>query len=298
MMVDDFITKDLSNRFADVGVEVHGIDEIHIGVFLREVFHCSDHVDEAFTEVLTAVTGDENKLLALGKTCDIVASGEKDFFLFCCKGRIILESIYDHVEGIDDGVAGDKDLALGFLLFQVLLTKRCRGEVVCGDATCYLTIHLLRPRAVDVMCAQTCFNMTDRYLLVECGEGGSGGGGGVTMYQHHIGLAFLEDITHAREHSSRDIIQVLTLLHDVEVIVGGYVEDAKHLIQHLAMLTGDAHDRLEILCIFLELLHQRSHLNGLWAGPKYEHNCFHYCTIVELFDYWRNKQEKHSSIDV
>ena len=46
------------------------------------------------------------------------------------------------------------------------------------------------------------------------------------------------------------------------------------------MLPRDAHESAEILRIFLEFLHQRSHLNGFRACSKDEHDGFHIC--VEL----------------
>ena len=54
----EVFAEDFMDGLADIGVEVHGIDEIHIGVFLREVFHGGDHVDETFTEVFSSMTRD------------------------------------------------------------------------------------------------------------------------------------------------------------------------------------------------------------------------------------------------
>ena len=51
--------KDLVNGLAHIGIEVHGVDEVDIGVLLVEVFHGGDHGDEAFAEVLTAMAGNQ-----------------------------------------------------------------------------------------------------------------------------------------------------------------------------------------------------------------------------------------------
>ena len=43
---------------------------------------------------------------------------------------------------------------------------------------------------------------------------------------------------------------------------------------------------LIIFRVFLELLHQWAHLNGLWTGSKYKHYCFHiyrFYSFVILF---------------
>lgn len=56
-------------------------------------------------------------------------------------------------------------------------------------------------------------------LLIERGEGGGSGCGGVAVDQYNIGLALFEHVTHAGEHASGDIIQVLSLFHNIEVEV-------------------------------------------------------------------------------
>lgn len=48
---------------AHIGVGVHGIDKVNLRVFLAKVFHRCDHRNEATTEILSTVTGDENELL-------------------------------------------------------------------------------------------------------------------------------------------------------------------------------------------------------------------------------------------
>ena len=62
---------------------------------------------------------DEDELLAVGKACYIIASIEEHLVLLCCKGGIALELIDYHVEGIDNGVAGDEDLTEGVLCLEV-----------------------------------------------------------------------------------------------------------------------------------------------------------------------------------
>ena len=158
---------------------------------------------------------------------------------------------------------------MGLFFLQILLTEGGGGKVVCGNAPCNLTIHLLRPRTVDVVGAQTSLNMTYRNLLIESSKCGCSTGGGIAVYQHHIGLALLEHIAHTSKNTGRDIVEVLPLLHDVQVVIGLHIKDSEHLVQHLTVLAGNTNDSLEIFRIFLELLHQWAHLNGLRTGSKY-----------------------------
>ena len=260
---------------AHVGVEVHRIDEIDLGVFLAEVFHRRDHRDESFAEVLSAVAGDENQLAlfvfvnVIVQSRDIVACSLEHVDLFIGHGLVALELIDHHMESIDDGVAGDEDLALGLLVEEGLLAEGRGGEVVGGDTAGDLAVHLLGPGAVDVVGAEAGLHVPHGNLLIEGCEGSGGGGCGVTVDQHHIGLALLEYVAHTGEHAGGDVVQVLSLLHNIEVEVGLHLEDAQHLVKHLAVLSRHAHNRLKLLRILLELLDQRAHLDRLRPRSKH-----------------------------
>ena len=268
-VLGEVFAEHLVDGLAYVGVEVHRIDEIDLGVFLAEVFHRRDHRDEAFTEVLATMAGDEDELASVVKAGDIVPCGLEDIDLLIGQGFVALEFIDHHMEGIDDGVAGNEDLALSLLFEEVLLAKGRGRKVVGGDAASDLAVHLLGPRAVYVVGAEAGLYVAHGNLLVERSEGSGGGGGGVAVDQHHIGLARLEHIAHTGEHAGGDIVQVLPLFHNIEVEVGLHLEDAQHLVQHLAVLSRHAHNRLKLLRILLELLHQRAHLNRLRPRSKH-----------------------------
>ena len=95
------------------------------------------------------------------------------------------------------------------------------------------------------------------------------------MYKYHIRTALLEHITKSSEDTCSNIGEVLTLLHDVEVVVRLDIEDGEHLVEHFAMLTGDAHDGFELSISLLKFLHKRTHLNGLGTSAKNEHYFLH-----------------------
>ena len=291
-VLGEVFAEHLVDGLAHVGIEVHRIDEIHVGIFLAEVFHCRDHRDETFAEVLAAVAGDQHQLASVVKAGDVVACGLEDVDLLIGKGLVALELIDHHMEGVDDGVAGDEDPALRLLVEEVLLAEGRGGEVVGGNAAGDLAVHLLGPGAVDVVGAEAGLHVAHGNLLVERSEGSGGGGGGVAVDQHHIGLARLEHVAHTGEHAGSDIVQVLSLLHNIEVEVGLHLEDAQHLVQHLAVLSRHAHNRLKLLRILLELLDQRTHLNRLWSRSKHKHYFFHYHDI----DYFLFNSEKNEKL--
>ena len=269
------LPENLADGLAHVRVQVHGVDEVHPGILLAQVLHGGDHADEAFAEVLAAMAGNQHQLAAVVEAGDVVAGVPEDIDLFIGEGFVALELVDDHVEGVDDGVARDEDVPMGLLIQEVLLAERGGREVVGGDAPGDLPVHLLRPGAVDVVGAEARFDMAHGDLLVERGERSRRAGGRVAMDQDHIWLHLRKHIAHPREHPRRHIIQVLPLLHDIQVEVRLHLEDPQHLVQHLPMLPRHAHDRLKLLRILLELLHQRAHLDGLRPGPENEHDFFH-----------------------
>ena len=84
-------------------------------------------------------------------------------------------------------------------------------------------------------------------LDVEASPGRDKCSGYIPMYQHHIGF-----------------LRLLTL------------------VQHLAVLPGDAHQGLNPLT-GLQLVDQRAHLDGLRPGAEYKHDLFHEARSFYLF---------------
>ena len=222
------------------------------------------------------MSGDEHERTAVGKAVDIVAGKAEHFFKLCIERTVVFDAVDYPIEGIDDGVACNGDMGIvDVFLQQVLTAECCRSEVVGSDAAGNLAVHLFGPRAEDVVRAESGFYVSNGDLLIECGEGGGCAGCCVAVDEHNVGLRFTQHVAHACKHAGSDIIEILSLLHDVEVEVGADVEDVKHLVEHLAVLTGDADNGLECIGMFLELLDKRRHLNGLRTGPENEHDFFH-----------------------
>lgn len=113
-------------------------------------------------------------------------------------------------------------------------------------------------------------------LAVEGGHGRRCGCCCVAVYEHDVGLAgFVEDLSHPFEHAHGNVGEVLPLAHDVEVVVGGDVENIEYLVEHLAVLSGDGDDGAELVGAFLELLYQGRHLYGFRPCAEYEHYGLH-----------------------
>lgn len=243
-------------RLADERVHVDGVDCLGVGVLLHHAADSAEHAVHGLSQVLAAVRRDEDEAgtfrpLELGVGIAFAHGG---------------------AQGVDARVAGDPDLRLRLALAEQVLLARLRGsEVVLAHDVDGLAVELLRPGAVDVVRAQAGLHMPHGDLQVEARERGGEAGRGVAVDQDDVGLLVLEDGLELDQYVARHVEQRLARLHDRQVVVGSHVEDAQHLVEHLAVLARHGHDGLELIRTRLELVDERAHLDGLRAGTEDEH---------------------------
>lgn len=255
----------LVRGFADERVHVDGVDRLCVRMLLHHAADGAEHAVHGLAQVLAAVRRDEDEAgalrpLELGVGIAIANGG---------------------AQGVDAGVSGDPDLGLGLALVeQVLLACLRGGEVVLAHDIDCLTVELLRPGAVDVVRAQARLYVAHRDLQVEACECGGKAGRGVAVDQDDVGPLVLEDRLELEQHVARHVEQRLARLHDRQVVVGCHVEDAQHLVEHLAMLARHGHDGLELIRTCLQLVGERAHLDSLRAGAEDEHDFFHYRSFL------------------
>ena len=114
--------------------------------------------------------------------------------------------------------------------------------------------------------------MANRDLQVEARERRRERRSGITVDEHHVGPLGLEHGLELQQHVAGDVEQGLARLHDGQVVVGDDPEHAKHLVEHLAVLAGNGHDRFELLGARLQLVDERTHLDCLRSGAEDEHH--------------------------
>ena len=90
-------------------------------------------------------------------------------------------------------------------------------------------------------------------------------GGGVAVDQHAVGLGLVEQAGQAGQDGGGDVGQGLAGLHDGEVVVGHDPEQVQHLIQHGAVLAGDA-DEVFNAGSAVERADDRGHLDRFGPG--------------------------------
>ena len=125
------------------------------------------------------------------------------------------------------------------------------------------------------MRAQAGLDVPHGDMQVEAGQRGGEAGRGVAVDQDDVGPLALEDGLELDQHVARHVEQRLARLHDRQVVVWDHAEDAQHLVEHLAVLTGHSHDGLELIPARLQLVGERAHLDSLRSGAEDKHYFFH-----------------------
>lgn len=122
--------------------------------------------------------------------------------------------------------------------------------------------------AVYVVRAQSRLDVSDRNAAVKGGQCGGRRGRRVAVNQHHVRTGLVEHVAHARQHAGSHVVEILSLPHNVQIVVGLDSEQPQHLIEHLAVLSADADDRPERVRMPSELPYQRGHFDRLGTSPE------------------------------
>lgn len=118
-----------------------------------------------------------------------------------------------------------------------------------------------------VASAQASLNMAEADAVVVRQEGSGHHGGGIPLGQDPSGAQLFQYGVEMGEDGSSDLGQGLIGAHQVEVNIGNDAEQVEHLVEHLAVLGGDADERFDARRAG-ELLHHGGHFHGLGAGAK------------------------------
>jgi hypothetical protein len=110
--------------------------------------------------------------------------------------------------------------------------------------------------------------MADRDAGIECSHRGSRARGGVALHQNVVGLKLREDRSEPAQNARKDIAQRLSRLHDVEIVVGLQRKRGHHLVEHFAVLTGDADSRQDFL-LLSQCADDRCHFDGFRTCAEY-----------------------------
>ena len=169
---------------------------------------------------------------------------------------------------VDDRVPRDPYVArLGALGDEVGAVALGGGVVPGGDRRDEAPVHLLGEGLPAAVRAQPCLHVADGNLGVEGGQRHGERRGGVAVHEHDVGRRAAQHVRGALQYAGREPRQRLALAHGVQVVVHAQAEQARHLVEHLAVLRGRQHADVE-RGVGAEGAHDRRHLHGL--GPRAE----------------------------
>ena len=109
--------------------------------------------------------------------------------------------------------------------------------------------------------------MQHGYFVVEGGECGGEGGGGIALHDDGIGALGGEELAGLSEDAGGEVGELLIGLHHIEREVYGYVEEVYDLLQHFAVLAGGADEGGE-LRTGEQCINNGCELDGLWPGAE------------------------------
>ena len=95
-------------------------------------------------------------------------------------------------------------------------------------------------------------------------------GGGIALHQHDAGLLGIQDGFERRQNPGSGLEQGLAGQHQIQIVIGPDVEYRQHLVEHVTMLTGDAHPGLKLRRPGAQVQENRTELDRLGPGPEYE----------------------------
>ena len=136
-----------------------------------------------------------------------------------------------------------------------------------GDGSGDAAVDLFGEGLPFVVGAQTGFHVPDAHPVVEGQQGGGHDGGGIALHQHPVRLEVAQHGVEVGEDGGGQLRQRLVGAHQVEVDVGGDLEQVEHLVEHLAVLGGDANQRFDAGRV-VQALYDGRHFDGFRAGAK------------------------------
>jgi hypothetical protein len=170
-------------------------------------------------------------------------------------------------QGIDHGVAREMDIARDPGGGQVGHGAISGGKVELGNLGNQPPVGFLGVGAEQVIGAESGFNVADGNLVVEGGEGGGEGGGGVALDDHEIGRSLDKIVGQSLQAPASNIGEGLARLHDRQIAIAPQVKKIHHAIHHFPVLSRQHHFGLEA-AIALKRQNHRSQLDRFRTGTQ------------------------------
>ena len=175
-------------------------------------------------------------------------------------------------ERVDDGIPRHDDVPRGNVFAQqVVARERGRRKVIAGDRPGQTPVHFFGVRQPRVARPQARFDVTNVNLPVKRRQRRRRAGRRIAVDEHDVGLRRCEYRLESGQHPGRDFGQRLVLGHDVEIEVRNDGKHRQQVVEHLAVLRGDADDVVDF-GVLRERPHDGRHLDGVGTRPENRHN--------------------------
>src|SRR5439155_7295672 len=243
----------LAHRDLDVGIQMDWIRNLKILVVIDKGPESAADPPDGFAEILAPVSGHEHEVTT--STCQ--------------RAGLRATPRGDPPHRIDDGVASQIDSPFGAraLPTKVLGGSSRRREVQFSDLADDAAHELLRKRARADAGPKSSLHVGHGLLAKESRDGRGHRAGRVTLNDDHVWPFLIDHSSNSGNHRSHDVFRALIRAHHVEIMLGVKVEDLEDLVEHFAVLGGDADHRLNIRTI-PKLEHQWGELHRLRARSK------------------------------
>src|SRR5262249_30321418 len=122
-------------------------------------------------------------------------------------------------------------------------------EVDGGQSRGDNAIHFFREGLREIAGAEAGLDVADGDALVKSGERATERRSGVALDDHEGGSFLAEDGLELRQNVRRGLRERLAGLHAIEIVLGRDAKRGEHLIEHAAMLRGNAGARDEFAAL-------------------------------------------------
>ena len=113
-------------------------------------------------------------------------------------------------QGIDDSIAGNNDVLLGYILGQEIIPGLFCGRKVPGsDLRDQEAISFFRKRESEAPASEACLHVADGYPAIKSSQGCGEGGSGITVHQDAVWLFLLKNGIQPLKHSGCDLGQLI-----------------------------------------------------------------------------------------
>jgi len=157
---------------------------------------------------------------------------------------------------------------------QVALRGFGGREVQGGQPGGRHAVHLFGKRLRQVAGTQAGFHVAHRHMLVEGRQGAGECGRCVALDEQHVRTVRRDYRLERRQDAGGELGESLPGLHQVQVVIRRDSEGGQYLIQHGAVLRGDADAHIKLPAL-PQVQQHRTELDGFGACAEHEENLTH-----------------------